>query len=149
MCMLLRGQSAHRIARAGGQGVGKAALMLRLKRLMAMEKQVNVRQAVEREQADIMSMPDRSYRKFARQCWRQGIDDERAVRSPCPSTPLHLAAPRCLPDCLICESKLEVCPGRCNAELAHCPAFQFPSNLQLPALFLVFLICGVRILKVA
>ncbi|BDA42833.1 ATP-dependent helicase BRM [Coccomyxa sp. Obi] len=57
---------------------GRAALMLRLKRLRAMDAQARLRAAVEREQQDIMNMPDRSYRKFARQCWRQRMESARA-----------------------------------------------------------------------
>lgn len=63
-----------------GQVKGKAALMLRLKRLRAMDAQARLRAVVEREQQDIMNMPDRSYRKFARQCWRQRMESARAVR---------------------------------------------------------------------
>lgn len=60
--------------------------MLRLKRLRAMDAQARLRAAVEREQQDIMNMPDRSYRKFARQCWRQRMESARAVR---PAPEIH------------------------------------------------------------
>ena len=71
------------------QANGRAALVLRLKRLRALDAQARLRAAVEREQQDIMNMPDRSYRKFARQCWRQRMESARAVRPASRLNPLH------------------------------------------------------------
>lgn len=56
--------------------------MLRLRMLKGVEAQARLRAAVEREQQDIMNMNDRSYRKFAKQCWRQRLDTIKAVCHP-------------------------------------------------------------------
>jgi SWI/SNF-related matrix-associated actin-dependent regulator of chromatin subfamily A protein 2/4 len=73
--------------------------MLRLRLLKAMDLQARLRALVEKEQQDIMNMNERSYRKFARQCWRQRLDTIKTVssRSLCRTTPnTALCHPRAL-----------------------------------------------------
>ncbi|KAL6848387.1 hypothetical protein ACP4OV_021681 [Aristida adscensionis] len=59
-------------------------LVLRLqieeKKLKLLEHQARIRDEVEKEQQEIMAMPDRVYRKFVRQCERQRVDLVRGVQ---------------------------------------------------------------------
>lgn len=54
----------------------KGSIMLELRRLRLCTLQEQLRVQVEKEQADIMNMPERAYRKFARNCQstRPGFD---------------------------------------------------------------------------
>jgi hypothetical protein len=59
-------------------------LVLRLqieeKKLKLLEHQARLRDEVEQEQQEIMAMPDRVYRKFAKQCERQRVELARQVQ---------------------------------------------------------------------
>ena len=66
-----------------GDKLGKAKLMLELRRLKARGRQEQMRNAIEKEQADINGMQDRVYRKFARNSLRVRIDQLRQVRAGC------------------------------------------------------------------
>eukprot|EP00884_Botryococcus_braunii_P001518 jgi/Botrbrau1/11367/Bobra.0038s0115.1 len=62
-----------------GAAAGERALLkLELKRLKAVDRQRQLRLAIERQQDEIMNMNDRAYRKFARTAQRQRLDRIKA-----------------------------------------------------------------------
>ena len=62
---------------------GKGTLILQIRMLRARQHQAALRQAVEKEQEDIMRLSERAYRKFTRSTFRQRVDMFKQVRHPC------------------------------------------------------------------
>lgn len=66
---------------------GKGALILQIRMLRARQHQAALRQAIEKEQEDIMRLSERAYRKFTRSTFRQRVDMFKQVRHSSPHEP--------------------------------------------------------------
>lgn len=82
---------AHHLGWVGqvGDKLPRGSVLLELRKLRAVGKQAALRVQVEKEQADIMNMQERLYRKFVRNCQASRPNFDRVVsRQPFCSGPL-------------------------------------------------------------